>query len=99
MNTNSSILRSLGALLVELASSEPTSRVDLRAWTTRSEEALKLVSQLSSLGVAVPELVHHYLSDADIRLKDRRYAEMQMPRVKEVTRLLQKGVIEGADDI
>ena len=96
---DSKTIKDLGVLLLSLIASEPHNRKELREWVKRSREALVFTSRLAASGIGVPELIYHYLSDADIRLKDPRYAGLQMPRIKKIALLLSEGVIQGSDEI
>lgn len=44
-------------------------------------------------------LLEHYLSDADIRARDVRYAEMQESELKKLISLLRSGQIEKAGHV
>jgi len=64
--------------LRRLAAHEPADLEELRALVDECT-ALKLyISASSSLANSTPESVWHFLSDADIRFKDPRYARAQL---------------------
>ena len=70
---------SLGELVASLrllAAREPHTNDDLRA-LERECMSLALNTQRSSLCNRVPEIVWHFLSDADIRFRDVEYARVQ----------------------
>jgi hypothetical protein len=100
VNPNDSrTVEALGDALSSLIANEPHSRIDLTEWIKQSRKALALVAQLSKSGIAVPELIYHYLSDADIRLKSSDYAEVQVSRVRQLALLFSRGIVEGANEI
>lgn len=64
---------------------EPASRDDLADWHDRTKTVSSLM-ELDTGDLRVPHVLWHYLADADIRLKDQRYAEAQLAEVKEQLR-------------
>ncbi len=67
------IVRALSALMA----SEPRHRSELDAWIRNASQARALMEQDDGT-LMVPHVVWHYIDDADIRLKDRHYAEAQL---------------------
>jgi hypothetical protein len=59
-----------------IAAREPRTKEELRA-LERECVSLAFHTQRSSLSSGVPEVVWHFLSDADIRFKDPEYAQVQ----------------------
>lgn len=53
---------------------------DLSIWYAKANEAENFAA---SNQIELPEIVSHYLSDADIRLKDFDYGKHQIEAVKE----------------
>lgn len=74
-------MKSAVACLRMLLESEPTSAEQVSAWYRRAE-ALKCVLQSSASEMNVPHVIWHYLDDADIRFRDRVYAEEQILAVE-----------------
>lgn len=68
------------------------SKKDLEEWYEQASEIHKriAVTKESDIG-KIPEFIWHYLSDADIRMKDSRYLEIQDKGIKEIIALLSKG--------
>ncbi len=62
---------------------EPTERAQLHSWYERAHLVSEHIQTNPELCSVVPELVWHYLSDADIRLKDKRYAKVQREALAE----------------
>lgn len=73
--------KSAVARLQMLLKSEPTSVEQISDWY-RSAETLKLALQSGSSEINVPHVIWHYLDDADIRFRDRAYAEDQISAVE-----------------
>ena len=67
-------------ILSELLEYEVTDRSDLAGWYALAEELYKEHKNTKS---ELPELVWHYLSDADVRLKEPQYGAEQIQAVKE----------------
>lgn len=70
------------ARLRMLLKSEPASVEQVAEWY-RQAESLKRVLQSSAALTSVPHVIWHYLDDADIRLRDRAYAQEQIMAVEE----------------
>lgn len=66
----------LVAHLRVIAARDPRTKEELRA-VERESMSLAFHTQRSSLCNEVPEIVWHFLSDADIRFKDVDYARVQ----------------------
>ena len=68
----------LVAVLKEIAQTNPTDKVELRQLENRCVALSRYLSKNRKLGFEIDEWVWHFLSDADIRFKDPRYAEQQL---------------------
>ncbi|WMJ68160.1 hypothetical protein [Stenotrophomonas sp. 24(2023)] len=66
-----------------LLESEPASAEQVSAWY-KEAEALKRTLQSSVYGIDVPHLIWHYFDDADIRFRDRDYAQSQISAVEKI---------------
>lgn len=66
--------------LDQLLRMEPTAHEDLAAWYRRSQDVRRLLEEANA-HFPVPHEIWHYIDDADIRFKDKRYAELQLPHV------------------
>lgn len=80
--------------LVRLIEFVPRTKAELSDWY---EQARLL--QAGDLLKGAPHFVWHYLADADIRMKDDVYAEMQNRRIKTVLDYLNKGVMPSDEDV
>jgi len=69
------------ACLRRLLESEPASVEQVSSWYQRAE-FIKNVLRSSSYEIGVPHVIWHYLDDADIRIRDPRYAEAQVLAVR-----------------
>lgn len=69
------------ACLWRLLESEPASEEQVPGWYQRAQ-FIKNVIRSSSYEIGVPHVIWHYLDDADIRIRDSRYAEAQVLAVR-----------------
>lgn len=69
------------AALREIASARPSSKSELRDLVSRSVALSRHIAAHGNLADQVPELVWHFLSDADIRFKDSHYADLQLSQM------------------
>ena len=69
------------ACLRRLLEFEPASVERVSGWCQRAE-LIKNVLRSSSYEIGVPRVIWHYLDDADIRIRDPRYAEAQVLAVR-----------------
>ncbi|WP_191862953.1 MULTISPECIES: hypothetical protein [Stenotrophomonas] len=76
-------VKSAVACLRILLESEPTTAEQVSAWYKKAE-ALKRTLQLSVYEMDVPHLIWHYLDDADIRFRDKSYAQDQILAVEKI---------------
>jgi hypothetical protein len=67
----------------ELASRDPRERNELSLLEQESLELALHIQKRTSLH-DVPELVWHFLADADIRFKDPQYAQVQLAALNDV---------------
>jgi hypothetical protein len=70
--------------LEALLRDEPADRTQLSSWYERAHSISEKIRSDAGLCKDVPEIVWHYLSDADIRLRDERYAKAQRVEVAAV---------------
>jgi hypothetical protein len=70
--------KELISALRDLATREPADLEQLHALVAESTELKLHISSSPSLSNNTPEIVWHFLSDADIRFKDHRYATVQV---------------------
>lgn len=78
--------------LVELV---PKTKDELDHWYDLAENFTDF--HLKTVGA--PHTLWHYLSDADIRMKDEVYAEMQKRQIKLVLEYLERGVMPSDEDV
>jgi hypothetical protein len=84
-------LHALALALEALCRTEPLDRADLPSWYERAHSLGETIRADAGLCGAVPEHVWHYLSDADIRLKDKDYAKVQREGMIEIIAELKSG--------
>lgn len=88
----------LATALEELLAFTPASRTDVDRWY---ELARRLQDSLlqGGLGPEVPNLLWHYLFDADIRFKDRECAAMQDRQMRLLVRFLKRGEMPSEKEL
>lgn len=69
-------------LLVSEAGADRSLVEQMSGWYQRAE-LIKNVLRSSSYEIGVPHVIWHYLDDADIRVRDPRYAEAQVLAVRQ----------------
>lgn len=77
--------RKILASVFDLIQMEPASEREMIVWYERAKE-VKSLMELDKGDLQVPHALWHYLDDADIRMKDQRYAEAQISQIKEALR-------------
>ena len=70
--------RELIAILRRIAERSPSSADELRTLQDECGALMAHISTLPALSDSTPHIVWHFLSDADIRFKDPRYAKAQL---------------------
>lgn len=88
---STSELVDLGRVLRALAEMPVTTGEQLVAWDQKAWALQERLKANPDLADAVPHHLWHYLSDADIRLKDPRYREMQQAEVKLIIEAFERG--------
>ncbi len=73
----------LGKQLRDLLDSPVHTKTELDAWYQRARN-LEVWLTSHDVGSDIPELLWHYLADADIRLKDSEYAEGQESQIRKL---------------
>ncbi len=89
MNDHDIQIKRLAEELTRLVEFVPTTKGELGLWYDRAQ----LVLEDSDLLKGAPHFLWHYLSDADIRMKDEVYGEMQDRRINLVLQHLKRGVM------
>jgi len=82
-------------LLVEFV---PRTKDELHLWYEEAQ-CLKENFFEGPDSLSPPHFLWHYLSDADIRMKDEVYAEMQVRRVNLLLEHLKRGVMPSDEDV
>lgn len=72
----------------------PANKNELSEWYDQADRLQK-----EKLFGQVPHFVRHYVSDADIRMKDEVYAEMQNTRISKFQSFLRNGVMPTDNDL
>jgi hypothetical protein len=93
-NQNDPINRLAGALS-ELIKFVPTTKEELTLWY----DAAQAIMNDREMMVNAPHFLYHYFHDADIRMKDSKYAEMQNARVNDLLDYLRRGVMPADDEV
>lgn len=71
--------------IYELIEMEPKSEAEMMAWYEVAKK-VKSLMEFDKGDLQVPHALWHYLDDADIRMKDQRYAAEQTLQIKETLR-------------
>jgi hypothetical protein len=87
-------IQRLAEELTRLANFVPATKEELNQWYAQAQRLID-----SRLLTDAPHFVWHYLSDADIRMKDEVYAEMQNRRINLVLTHLNCGVMPTDKDV
>lgn len=91
-------IKLLGQALSRLTEFVPVTKDELNDWY---EKATRLEADHLKGGedyLDVPHFLWHYLADADIRMKDEEYAEMQNRRIDLVLQHLNRGEMPSDQD-
>ena len=75
--------------LRELARGEPKEQAGLARWYEEARRVQERMASAPDVVTGVPDFIWHYLSDADVRLKDPRYARMQKDMLSELLAILE----------
>jgi hypothetical protein len=78
------------AAIQKLAGSAPQSRHELSILERESLDLALHIQKRTALH-DIPELVWHFVADADVRFKDPAYAEMQLAQLSEVLKDWERG--------
>jgi hypothetical protein len=78
MGLNPTNQTELAAIVQQLAATRPISREELSDLQTRCMSLSRYLATSAPKDLEVPEILWHFLSDADIRFKDPAYAESQI---------------------
>ncbi len=84
----------LAEALASLVNFVPETSDDLHRWYDQAQ----CILDDHELLLEAPHFLWHYLSDADIRMKDEEYAEMQNRRIDLVLQHLKQGVMPSDED-
>jgi hypothetical protein len=94
--TREKAAREFGQRLRRLAEWRVGEKRNLKAWYAAAHEVADWAQATPSVA-EVPHFFWHYISDADIRLKDLDYARLQDERVWELIAILESGAFPGWD--
>lgn len=89
----------LHTLLSELMRKDISTKEGLRDWYVEARRVQDTLTSAGGLGPFVPELIWHYLADADIRAKDSAYREQQDAFVRAFVTLLEKGEVPSEESV
>ena len=94
MDDERSHIKALAEALTALIKFVPKTRLELDEWYDKANSMLKDPYLLRR----APHFIWHYLADADIRMKDESYAEMQNLRIGLVLQHLNRGEMPSDED-
>jgi hypothetical protein len=77
--------------LEELLAFKPASKPELPRWYELARTLEKKLTESGGLSSEVPSLLWNYLADADVRLKDSVYGDLQNRQVRLLIRYLKRG--------
>ena len=84
-------LSELAQKLEQLVSAEPKSSQELQGWYALAHEVEDSLVCEGGLGPTVPHLLWHFLSDADLRMKDSMYGSLQHKQISILINILRQG--------
>ena len=99
MNDMNFTLRELAQALRTLEQFQPSSKSDLNKWYEIAEGIKRKLIEPAGLAPQLPHFIWHYFSDADIRMKDLRYAKMQNAKVRLLIDALEKNEASSDSDL
>ena len=91
METEKQTLATLATKLRKLIEKEPKTKEDLESWYQAAKMFETEVAPIDN--DRLPHFVDHYLSDADIRLKDVAYRKEQEKRIWAIIHALERGEV------
>jgi hypothetical protein len=86
-------LKLLAQDLRRLVEMEVVDRDTLSVWYKEARRVQEKIKTADASLSHVPHLVWHYLTDADIRLKDPEYARMQNESLSRILAAMERGVL------
>ena len=86
-------------LLSELLGKDTSTEERMRDWYVDARHTQERLTATGGLGPVVPELIWHYLADADIRAKDPIYRDHQEAFMRAFLVLLKTGEVPGEERI
>lgn len=84
-------LQILGLKLQSLIERGPDDKAGLDEWYKDAMDVWRFIQRNEGLSNEMPAIVWHFLSDADIRLKDEEYRREQIGEISEIVRKLKHG--------
>lgn len=94
MDDHDSQIKRLTEELTGLTEFVPKTKNELGRWYSQARRVL----EDNELLEGAPHFLWHYLSDADIRMKDEEYAEIQSRRISLLIQHLKCGVMPSDED-
>jgi hypothetical protein len=94
MSDRENQIRRLAEELTRLVEFVPETKDELSQWYALARGRLEEHELLRD----APHFLWHYLADADIRMKDEKYAEVQSRRINLVLEHLKRGVMPSDED-
>ena len=92
-------LERLAEALQKLYAFRPVSQVELQKWYLRARELEACLVAKNGLSPEVPSFLWHFLADADIRFKDKEYADTQNLKMRLVIQCLKRGELLSDEEI
>lgn len=99
MSDQSDAVRRLAQKLILLADFSPSGKEELADWYRMAREIEDDLVREGGLSPVMPHFLWHYLADADVRLKDSEYAELQNRCIRLLINQLESGRVPSDDDI
>lgn len=92
-------IEELSAQLSALLDKDTSTKEGLREWYVKARHVQDSLTSAGGLGPLVPEMIWHYLADADIRSRDSVYRTQQEAFIRAFVRLLETGEIPDEADV
>jgi hypothetical protein len=94
------------ALFAELATSieglrafKPTTKAEVSRWYEMSRIVEETLRKPNGLSPEIPSILWRYLFDADIRLKDDKYAQLQDAQMRLLVQYLKRGEMPSSEEL
>lgn len=86
-------IKELCESLSKLSTTVPKNKAEVLDWYETARKLEEEIIKPGGLAPEIPEVLWHYLADADIRLKSQEYADVQNRQIEKLLGYLNEGEI------